>query len=90
MKGKECKRADGGKVKAYDAQGSEVEKEVEERKRGGAVKMKHKDEKRVEGKMAKMRLDRPGRKSGGRVGADKMPISSANRVTPVMGHSTDD
>ena len=33
------------------------------------------------GKMAKMRMDRPKRASGGRVGADKMPLSSAHRTT---------
>lgn len=94
------KRADGGKVKPYDAEGSNVEKEADERKRGGRVKKdcaperKHggrvKEEHRVEGKMSKMRLDRPGRKSGGRVGSDKSPLTSAARVSPVMGHSTDD
>jgi len=90
------KRANGGKVKAYDAEGSNVEKEAEERKRGGAVKKerKHggrvKEEARIEGKKAKMRLDRPGRKSGGRVGSDKSPLSSAHNVSSVMGHSTDD
>ena len=41
---------------------------------GGRVK---KEMGKVEGKMAKMRLDRPGRKMGGRVGADKSPLSSA-------------
>jgi hypothetical protein len=29
------------------------------------------------GKKSMMRLDRPGRKSGGRVGADKSPLSAA-------------
>lgn len=45
MKGKKemegCKRASGGAVKPYDAQGSNVEKEAEERKHGGKVKRKH-------------------------------------------------
>lgn len=31
----------------------------------------------VEGKKGKMRLDRPGRKMGGRVGADCAPLSTA-------------
>lgn len=43
------------------------EKESPARKKGG----------KVEGKMAKMRLDRPGRKAGGRVGADKAPLTEA-------------
>lgn len=92
------KRAEGGKVKAYDAQGSNVEKEVEERKRGGKVdcppERKHggkvKEEHRVEGKLAKMHMGRPGRKAGGRVGSDKSPLSSAHSVSSVVGHSTDD
>ena len=98
---KEHKRAEGGKVKAYDAEGSNVEKEAEERKKGGRVEKKDcmperkrggkvADEHRVEGKMSKMRLDRPGRKSGGRVGSDKSPLSSAHSVSSVVGHHTDD
>ena|SRR6185312_823486 len=87
-------RERGGSVKAYDAQGSNVEKEADEKKRGGRVKRKHggrtKDEHRVEGKMAKMHLGRPGRKAGGRVGADKSPLSSAHTVSKVHDHSTDD
>lgn len=35
----------------------------------------------VEGPMPKRRLDRPGRKTGGRVGADMAPLSSAARTT---------
>jgi len=81
MKGK-TKRAAGGAVndkdycpkEVYSGAGSNVIKEAEERKRGGRVK---KEVGKVEGKMSKMRLDRPGRKSGGRVGADKSPLSSA-------------
>ena len=33
------------------------------------------------GPMAKMRMDRPKRASGGRVGSDKAPLSSAHRTT---------
>lgn len=36
---------------------------------------------KVMGKMGKMRLDRPGRKRGGAVGADKTPLSSAHKGT---------
>lgn len=35
----------------------------------------------VEGPMPKRRLDRPGRKTGGRIGADMAPLSSAARTT---------
>jgi hypothetical protein len=78
------KRASGGVVpkedtpKSYTAD-SNVKKEAEERKDGGRVKKKKEGEK-VEGKMTKMRLDRPGRKSGGRVGADSGPLSSAAKT----------
>jgi hypothetical protein len=66
------KRKDGGGV-------------VEEKKDGGAVEEKKKDGGAVErkfggavsGAKAALRLDRPGRKTGGRVGADKAPMSSA-------------
>lgn len=44
-----------------------VAAEAKARKDGGAV----------HGKMSAMRLDRPGRKRGGRVGADTSPLSSA-------------
>lgn len=90
-------RAEGGKVQKYTPDDN-VEKEAEERKHGGRVKKekerKHggrvKEEARIEGKKAKMRLDRPGRKSGGRVGSDKSPLSSAHNVSKVMDHATDD
>ena len=51
------------------------------KKRGGRVKKKMREGGKVEGKKTKMRLDRPGRKSGGRVGADSGPLSAAARVS---------
>lgn len=69
------KRKDGGKVDC-----------MPERKHGGKVKEEH----RVEGKMAKMHMGRPGRKAGGRVGSDKSPLSSAHNVSGVVEHRTDD
>ena len=75
------KESKGSKpVKAYDAKGSEVEKEAKKRAFGG----------KVEGDKPKHRMDRPKRKDGGRVGADKSPLSSANKVRGASGHSTDD
>lgn len=44
-------------------------------KRGG----KAKKESAMHGAKAKHRLDRPGRKMGGRAGADKSPLSSAHK-----------
>ena len=78
----------GGKPKAYDAQGSNVEKEAEEKKCGGAVKKRARGGK-IEGKESKKRMDRPCRASGGRVGSDKSPLTSANKVSPTVGHSVD-
>lgn len=46
-----------------------------------ATKAAYKDGGVVEGKKAAMRLDRPGRKTGGRVGADCAPLSSAANTT---------
>lgn len=52
----------GGRTKHHRATGGKVEK-TPELMTGGAVRP---------------RLDRPGRKRGGRVGADKSPLSSAH------------
>lgn len=41
------------------------------------AKSKYKDGGVVDGKQSAMRLDRPGRKMGGRVGADCAPLSSS-------------
>lgn len=46
--------------------------EAAKRKKGGKVDC---------GPMAKKRMDRPQRATGGRVGADKNPLSSAHRTT---------
>lgn len=85
MKGK-AKRAGGGVVAkdpspkdVYAGADSPTRKEADERKHGGRVKRKEGG--KVEGKMSKMRLDRPGRKSGGRVGADRSPLSEAAKTT---------
>jgi hypothetical protein len=59
-----------------EAEGKESYDEGDERKRGGKVKKKH--GMMPEGKKAKHRMDRPGRKSGGRVGSDRSPLSSAH------------
>jgi hypothetical protein len=87
MKGKmKACRKDGGVVpkdespkKVYAGADSNVVKEADERKDGGRVKKKEAG--KVDGKMSKMRLDRPGRKAGGRVGADSSPLSSAAKTT---------
>ena len=48
------------------------------RKRGGKVE-EEKELGKMHGESAKNRLDRPGRKRGGRIGADTAPLSSAGR-----------
>ena len=64
-----------------------IDREAEERKRGGRAKRK--DGGKAEGEMMKMRADRKPRKSGGRTGADKNPFSSARHGSEPKGHKTD-
>ena len=80
---KERKR--GGRAGDEEAEDyKESEHEDKPRKRGGKV------ERGIEGKKPKHKLDRPGRKDGGRVGSDKNPFSSAHSLKDAEGHSTDD
>ena len=75
------KRAMGGETGGgewYTGKGSEVAKEAEEKKKGGAVRH------HGEGEKAKMRHDRPGRKRGGRIGSDKMPLTTAAKIHEVV------
>jgi hypothetical protein len=61
-----------------------VFKEAAERKRGGRIENLKKGKKhhgKPEGEMAKMRMDRPRRMSGGRCGSDKNPFSSAHKTS---------
>lgn len=89
------KRENGGKVKEtwYNAKDSEVAKDARDEKEGGDSS-KYKKGGRVhgEGHEPKHRADHmkrarggavPGRKRGGGVGADKMPLSTASRVKHV-------
>lgn len=84
---KDYDESKGGEPKAYDAQGSNVEKEASERKRGGKVRKRGG---KVEGEKPKMRMDRACRKDGGRVGSDKSPFTSARNASKVVDHQTDD
>ena len=70
------KRAKGGVVASHDSGNERVMKEAEvpvNRKKGG----------KVDGGIARMRLDRPGRKVGGRVGADTSPLSASSSTAPL-------
>lgn len=89
----EEKRAKGGgigamnnKMESYAGTGSATEKEAEKRKRGGGVH-KGKMPTMVHGSAPKHHGNRPGRKSGGSVGADSHPMTSASRLSPPEGMS---
>lgn len=77
--GKDCKpeRASGGGVQPVKAGGNPKVFEEAARKKGGRVKAPGD----IEGMKAKRRADRPGRKAGGRVGANTAPLSTAHAVT---------
>lgn len=87
-------KAEGGKVepelkpKPYNAEGSEVEKEADEKARGGRAKKKRGG--MVEGEEKRERLDRSKRKTGGRVGSDKSPFTSAKSVRDAEDHKSDE
>lgn len=78
------KKAAGGRTGMKVSGNPDVFKEAQDKKRGGKVERASGG--KVEGKIAGLmtggavrpRLDRPGRKAGGRVGADKSPLSSAH------------
>ena len=76
---------DDKKVKemSYAGTGSNVEKEADKRKRGGAVHKRM--PMHVEGGKSGHRLDRPGRKRGGAVGADSRPMTTAHNLTSAVG-----
>ena len=100
--GRVAMRADGGRMKhgtsesmmdggadpddqvedTYAGQQSNVRKEAKGamRKRGGRVEMK------AEGDRPKARLDRKRRATGGRVGADSHPLSTASKERPSDDH----
>lgn len=84
----------GMKPRPYNAQGSETEKEAEgeedknEKKRGGRAKRAHGGH--VVGDMKKKRLDRPGRKRGGKIGADTAPLTSAAKIRNASEHDATD
>lgn len=85
------KKAEGGRTKMWVSGNPDVKKEAEgeepydkgdERKHGGRAKHKRATGGKVVGLMTgggvRPRLDRPGRKRGGGVGADRSPLSSAH------------
>ena len=90
-------KAHGGKVDVYAGAGSNVLKEAEERKHGGKAEHHKAEHMHGEGETAKERHDRPkrarggavpGRKRGGGVGANLMPLSTAAKVKHVTPGET--
>ncbi len=78
-------RAEGGRTLEYTKEANVMD-EAKERKDGGKAK-KHMS---MDGAKTKhRRLDRPGRKRGGGVGADATPLTTAARATPAMDHKAD-
>ncbi len=78
-----------GRVRMHAAGNPDVFKEAEgeepySKKRGGRAKHKKRDGGAVAHKMTggavRPRLDRPGRKRGGRVGSDMTPLTQAHNV----------
>lgn len=76
-------------MKDYTADSPNVVAEAEEKKNGGRTghKRKFKDGGMIDGMASKKRFDRPGRKSGGGVGSNKSPLSTAAKITPASGHN---
>lgn len=87
-------KAEGGKVepelkpKVYAGEGSEVDKEAMEKKRGGRTKKKAGG--MVEGEEKRERLDRPKRKAGGKVGSDHSPFTSAKETRDAEDHKAEE
>jgi hypothetical protein len=78
-------RASGGRTLEYTKEANVMD-EAKERKDGGKAKKTV----MMDGAMTKhRRLDRPGRKRGGGVGADKTPLTTAAKVTQAMDHKAD-
>lgn len=89
-------RKSGGKVQVVSGNKNvvdEAEKDEDGMKRGGKVK-KRKDGGKVVGLMTgggvRPRLDRPGRKAGGGVGANTSPLSTAHNTSSPGGPSSAD
>lgn len=74
------------KIESYAGTGSKTEQEAEKRARGGKI-MKGKMPTMVHGSMPSHHGNRPGRKSGGSVGADMHPMTSAARLSQPEGLS---
>ena len=85
------KKADGGRTNMKVSGNPDVFKEAEDKKKGGKCRATGgsvtagvgaapatKEIGRMSGGAVKARMDRPGRKKGGRVGANNSPLSTAH------------
>lgn len=75
-------------MESYTAGDPKVEKEAEKRAKGGAIH-KGKMPRMVHGSAPRHHTNRPGRKSGGSVGADSHPMTEASRLKAPEGLSRD-
>jgi hypothetical protein len=83
-------------MEVYSGAGSKTIEKANKRKAGGAIparkrggKVHKKEPMHVEGgKMMRHRMDRPGRKRGGSIGADTSPLTEAARLTPAEGQKS--
>lgn len=75
----------GGKIGSYAKSNPKVLSEAKDKSEGPVLSASASKEPMAlaatGGKKAAMRLDRPGRKMGGRVGADCSPLSSAAKTS---------
>jgi hypothetical protein len=81
---------DGGKPSINQGRESETEDKMEAgHNKGGKVKRAKggRTDAFAAGGAPKMRMDRPGRKRGGGVGADRTPLSSAANTSDASGHT---
>ena len=89
MAKRKCK-AKGGKTMLVSGNPNVIA-EAKEKKTGDQDKVKRKTGGKVIGLMTgggvRPRLDRPGRKSGGGVGANRSPLSTAHNTTGIAGVS---
>lgn len=72
-------RAKGGRVGMVASGNPDVLEEAHEKHAKGGKVMKKKKHHEAEGEKSKHRMDKPRRASGGRVGSDKNPFSSAHK-----------
>ncbi len=81
--GRTLMKASGNPDVFKEAEGKEPYDKGDEKKHGGRAKHKRKDGGivRMTGGVVRPRLDRPGRKRGGRVGSDTSPLTSAHHTS---------